>query len=89
MAEGWGAALLGLAVLLAVWVWAKRRRGDAYDLRRLQDAPRTGMYDSSPLGAEEEAEVGVADEDSGPYCLSCDEAYPAGTPACPRCGRRL
>lgn len=81
--------LLGLVVLYAAWIWWKRRRAGRYDLGRLRDAPRTGLYDRSPLLPGEEPDEDGITEDSGPYCHACDEAYPPGTSVCFRCRRPL
>lgn len=83
------ALFFGLTIVFAAWAWWKRRRADRYDLRSLRDAPRTGQYDQTPLLPGEEPEDDWVTEDSGPYCVSCDEAYAAGTPVCRRCGRPL
>ena len=88
----WGAVpalVLGLAALFGAWVWWKRRQADRYDLRRLHDTPRTGIYDQTPLLPDEVPDDHLITEDSGPYCYGCDEAYPAGTRACRHCGRPL
>lgn len=76
--------LLGLAALYAVWAWRQRRRDAPYDLRRLADARYEGW-----LAPGEEPEEGWVTDESGPYCSSCDEAYPAGTSVCRRCRRPL
>lgn len=83
------ALLLGLAALYAAWVWGKRRREERYDLRRLRDLPRTGLYGQSPLLPDEEPNESWVTEESGPYCHICDEAYPAGTHVCRHCRRPL
>ena len=92
MTNLWGTLpvlLLGLVVLYAAWTWWARRRADQYDLSRLRDAPRTGMYDQTALLPEEEPDDDWVNEDSGPYCHACGEAYPPGTSACLRCRRPL
>ncbi len=81
--------ILGLVIVFAAWIWGKRRRESRYDLRRLRDVPRTGMYDQTPLLPDELPEDDRLTEESGPYCLSCHEAYPAGTSVCRGCGRPL
>jgi hypothetical protein len=78
------AVLLGAAVLYAAWIWRRRVRDAPYDLRRLRDAHYEGW-----LAPGEEPDDGLVTEDSGPYCVSCDEAYPAGTTACRHCRRPL
>ncbi len=83
----WGllpTVVLGAVVVYAVWAWARRRREGRYDLRGLRDA----RYEPPLAGDEEPDEDGVTGE-SGPYCHSCDAAYPAGTPRCFSCGRPL
>ena len=81
--------ILGLIAAIAAVFWWKRRQADQYDLRRLREAPRTGIYDQTALLPEEQPEENWVTKDSGPYCYSCDEAYAAGTSRCRRCGRPL
>jgi hypothetical protein len=74
-----GAALFGIAVVIAVVAWLRRRRRrfDPYDLSRLNDP--------DPGEPWEEA----IDDESGPYCHACDHQNPSGVRVCTSCGRRL
>ncbi len=78
------ALLVAFAILYAAWVWQRRKRIDPYDLRRLHDA-----HYEAPLASGEEPDETLVTEESGPYCSSCDEAYPAGTSVCRHCRRPL
>jgi hypothetical protein len=72
-------ALIAAVLILATTVWLRRRRYDPYDLKRLWDEP--------PKAPDRQDEV--LDDDSGPYCHSCDEPHGPGTNFCRRCGRKL
>lgn len=70
--------LIGVALIVAVAAWLRSKRNDPYDLKKLWDEPE-------PLDPVEEP----LDEDSGPYCHSCDEPHGPGTNFCRHCGRKL
>jgi len=73
-----GGALFGIAIVIGVAAWLRRRkRFDPYDLRRLND-PDPGEVWDEPI-----------DDGSGPYCHACDHQNPSGVRVCMSCGRPL
>jgi hypothetical protein len=76
-AIGFAGIVIGCAV---VWWRRTHPRHDPYDLKLLFSDP------PEPVG---EAYDDMVTEESGPYCVSCDEPFPPGTSICLHCGRPL
>ncbi len=80
----WDAApaiLFGLVIVWAAVVWIRRKRVDPYDLRRLN-----AVDDDDEPG---EAWDDMVNDESEPYCHSCDQPNPRGAGRCLSCGRPL
>lgn len=70
--------LIGIVLVITVIVWLRSKHRDPYDLSRLNE-----VEDEDPGEAWDD----MVNDESGPYCHSCDHPNPLGAGRCLSCGR--